>query len=302
MAKVFGHIAGHPVSSCFASRADLRAAGLHSPRIAGISGNGREGADSVVISGGYSTDEDFGNVILYTGHGGNKDGRQVGDQSITAPGNAGLLRSELEGHLVRVIRGAGSESPYSPAAGLRYDGLFRVESHRSVRVNGFLTFQFRLVSVDTGQVPIDARERGGEEDVTPFHGDEAHSPVPRQPSQIQRAVRKSAVTQRVKEWYGGQCQMCLQFLSVPGGLSYSEGAHILAIGKPYNGPDVVENVLCLCPNCHVLFDHGARYLTDELGVVDGLTHEQIRELRTVRAHRIDLRYVRAHRRRWVTES
>ncbi|WP_434403122.1 HNH endonuclease [Streptomyces sp. NBC_01353] len=24
-----------------------------------------------------------------------------------------------------------------------------------------------------------------------------------------------------------------------------------------NGPDIVENLLCLCPTCHVLFDAGA---------------------------------------------
>ncbi|MFJ1758411.1 YDG/SRA domain-containing protein [Kitasatospora sp. NPDC088134] len=301
MAKVFGHISGYPVGTWFVNRAALRKAGLHAPLVGGISGQGDEGADSIVISGGYSTDEDFGDVILYTGHGGNENGRQVGDQDITAHGNAGLVRSELEGHLVRVIRGSGNESPYAPDTGFRYDGLFRVDSHRSIYVNGFLTWQFRLVAVDTLQGSDDDRTPE-EEYVTPFHGEEVHPPVPRQSSQIQRSVRKSAVKQRVKQWHRGQCQMCHQLLSVPGGLSYSEGAHILAIGQPYNGPDIVENVLCLCPNCHVLFDYGARYLTDDLRVVDGLAHEQIGELRTVRQHRIDVRFVQAHRRRWVPGS
>ena len=37
--------------------------------------------------------------------------------------------------------------------------------------------------------------------------------------------------------------------------SYSEGAHIRPLGKPHDGPDQPDNVLC--PNCHVLFGAGA---------------------------------------------
>lgn len=43
---------------------------------AGISGSGEEGADSVVVSGGYEDDEDYGDVIVYTGHGGNDPTRE----------------------------------------------------------------------------------------------------------------------------------------------------------------------------------------------------------------------------------
>ena len=39
--------------------------------MAGISGAERDGADSIVVSGGYEDDEDYGNVIVYTGAGGN---------------------------------------------------------------------------------------------------------------------------------------------------------------------------------------------------------------------------------------
>lgn len=35
---------------------------------------------------------------------------------------------------------------------------------------------------------------------------------------------------------------------------YAEAAHIMPLGIPHNGPDKLENLLCLCPNCHVLFD------------------------------------------------
>ena len=65
-----GSTAPYTVGCCFASRAELSRAGVHGPRIAGIAGSGRSGARSVVLNGGYEDTEDFGDVILYTGHGG----------------------------------------------------------------------------------------------------------------------------------------------------------------------------------------------------------------------------------------
>ena len=61
-----------------------------------------------MVSGGYVDDQDLGDVIIYTGAGGNdpNTGRQVADQSIDHPNNAGLVTSELSGLPVRVTRGA----------------------------------------------------------------------------------------------------------------------------------------------------------------------------------------------------
>ena len=43
-----------------------------------------------------------------------------------------------------------------------------------------------------------------------------------------------------------------------------------------DGDDVEENVLCrLCPNHHVLFDHAAMYLTDDLELVDAATGNEL---------------------------
>jgi putative restriction endonuclease len=53
----------------FASRRDLAEAGVHPPHPHGISGSGADGADSIVVSGGYEDDEDYGDLIVYTGAG-----------------------------------------------------------------------------------------------------------------------------------------------------------------------------------------------------------------------------------------
>jgi putative restriction endonuclease len=67
---VFGHIPEYPVGSRFENRAALAEAGVHRHRQAGISGSASKGADSIVLSGGYEDDQDFGNLIIYTGYGG----------------------------------------------------------------------------------------------------------------------------------------------------------------------------------------------------------------------------------------
>jgi putative restriction endonuclease len=64
---VFGHIPGYPVGSWFENRAELADAGVHRHRQAGISGSASKGADSIVLSGGYEDDQDFGDLIIYTG-------------------------------------------------------------------------------------------------------------------------------------------------------------------------------------------------------------------------------------------
>jgi putative restriction endonuclease len=64
MARVFGDIAGVAVGATFTTRQALAQAGLHRPLQAGISGGGKEGADSVVLSGGYEDDRDDGETII----------------------------------------------------------------------------------------------------------------------------------------------------------------------------------------------------------------------------------------------
>ena len=57
--RVFGDTPGYPEGSRFESRAELSEAGVHRPTQAGISGSEREGADSIVLSGGYEDDQAF---------------------------------------------------------------------------------------------------------------------------------------------------------------------------------------------------------------------------------------------------
>jgi putative restriction endonuclease len=114
----FGHIDGVLVGSAFPNRSALAAARIHRPLMKGISGGEKEGADSIVLSGGYEDDEDEGNQIIYTGEGGRdpKTGKQIADQTLTG-GNLALAVSQIHGLPVRVTRGAG----HSPLIRLNQD-------------------------------------------------------------------------------------------------------------------------------------------------------------------------------------
>ena len=54
-----------------------------------------------------------------------------------------------------------------------------------------------------------------------------------------------------------KCQICGMTLTIKDGKPYAEAHHIKPLGNPHNGPDVRGNILCVCPNHHVLLDYGA---------------------------------------------
>ena len=85
-----GDLPGVAPGTIFPSRAELAAAGIHRAPQAGITGAAEQGAESIVLSGGYPDDRDEGDVIIYTGHGGRDpaSGRQIADQSFTRQNQA----------------------------------------------------------------------------------------------------------------------------------------------------------------------------------------------------------------------
>ncbi len=279
--RIFGHIPEYPEGTLFESRAELSQIGMHRPLQAGISGSAHEGADSIVLSGGYEDDQDFGNVIIYTGHGGRdpESRQQIGDQLLTR-GNRALAYSCQHGLPVRIIRGASHRSPFSPPIGYRYDGLYRVEDYwRETGKSGHAIWRYRLVKWShhaTAQPEI-AEQR------------ENYEIPSRQTSVIQRIVRDTHQARQIKELYDYHCQVCNTRLEGSAG-PYAEAAHIRPLGAPHNGPDTPDNILCLCPNHHVLFDYGGFAIADDFSLV-GLEGWLIVKL----DHNLDRGHIRYHR-------
>ncbi|XP_024983719.1 histone-lysine N-methyltransferase family member SUVH9-like [Cynara cardunculus var. scolymus] len=153
--RIVGAIPGIHVGDVFFFRMELCVLGIHGQAQAGIdflssshSSNGEPIATSVIVSGGYEDDEDGGDVIVYTGHGGqDKHGKQVVHQKLDG-GNLGMERSKHHGIEVRVVRGfkykgSASEKVYV------YDGLYKiVDAWFEVGKSGFGVYKFKLVRME----------------------------------------------------------------------------------------------------------------------------------------------------------
>jgi putative restriction endonuclease len=287
--SVYGEIPGYPPGSTFSSRDDVRQAGLHRHNQRGISGNFDEGADAIVVNGGYVDDEDYGDRIVYTGEGGQSNGKQVAAQALVL-GNAALAHSGDHGLPVRVIRGYEGDPQYSPKSGYRYDGLFAVTDRWSEpSIHGPLIYRFELVRQD-GDDTWQGQSQSSEAPA-------GTAEPPRTVGTVQRVVRNTRVSQWVKELYDYTCQICGIRLEVDG-VGYAEGAHIRALGTPHNGPDRAENILCLCPNDHVLFDRGALYVLDGY-VYDARTRLQLKPLGNRAPHLPKPEHLAYHRQRFA---
>lgn len=257
--RAFGHIDGIYEGQLFRNRLELSISGVHKPTQAGISGSQNEAADSIVVSGGYEDDEDYGDIIIYTGHGGRKDGstKQVTDQELVR-GNLALANNVKNGFPVRVIRGAHKNSLFAPDDGYRFDGLFRVEEYwKEKGISGFNIWRYRLRKIQKNLESESMILQEEKEEYTKTKSIE---------TTVQRIIRDTKLSRKVKKLYNYKCQVCDIAIETSSGL-YAEAAHIKPLGAPHNGPDRIENLLCLCPNHHVMFDYGGFSVLDDFNLI-----------------------------------
>ncbi|XRB16608.1 histone-lysine N-methyltransferase [Pseudoscourfieldia marina] len=124
-----GHIPGVNVGDIFSGRGEAAAVGVHMmmQRIdyANNSDDGShsKGAYAVCLGGGYCDDEDNGEVVTYTGMGGQSGKLQVRDQEMTK-GNLALRCNFETGTPVRLIRG--KRDGFTHFVTYVYDGLYNV--------------------------------------------------------------------------------------------------------------------------------------------------------------------------------
>jgi putative restriction endonuclease len=250
----YGEVPDCPAGTVFKDRREAYDAGVHRTTQAGIAGQA-QGTQSICLSDGYSDDKIQGDLITYTGFGGRNanTGQHIADQKLEK-GNLGLVENYKLGRPVRVLvkesvlTGTRSDTDYL------YLGLFTVAGWNWGTRDGYkiLMYQLRAIAGESlipGEV-TEALTRG--EDL----------PTQRRTSSVNRIVRNYEVAASVKRLYDNTCQICRTRLVTAAG-PYSEGAHIRPLGIPHNGPDTLDNLLCLCPNCHALFDgHALTVLPD----------------------------------------
>ena len=275
----FWHIGSAGVGDTFTDRDALSKSGIHRPRQKGIWGRQDEGVESIVLSGGYEDDRDFGDVILYTGEGGQDpvSRQHVHDQELTG-GNRALAVNVLYGFAVRVVRGKGA-TQFSPTSGYRYDGLYiPSDVWRERGRSGHFVWRYRLDALSGESSRLRDSTRLSEQ------GRKAVTEVVFSPS-----VMASEAPRRVREIHGSRCQVCGECVNTPLGplaeLVFLQPPHV-----PHDGPNIESNLLCLCPSHANLLRRGFISVHDD-GSLVGLAGS----LRMHRDHRVGAGFARYHR-------
>jgi putative restriction endonuclease len=145
--------------------------------------------------------------------------------------------------------------------------------------SGFRIWRYRLIKM--------ADSAAYRESVSETRG--IYSVASRQEITVQRVVRNTGQAQRLKALDNYKCQVCkirLEGLAGP----YAEAAHIRPLGAPHDGPDTLDNMLCLCPNHHVLLDHGGIAIDENLWLIG-----EERSLLVHRQHPINEEHLRSRR-------
>jgi [histone H3]-lysine9 N-trimethyltransferase EHMT len=159
--RIVGPMPGISVGDAFFFRMELCVLGLHGQVQAGIdyvsegqSASGEPIATSIIVSGGYEDDEDRGDILVYTGHGGRDPNlhKHCIDQKLQG-GNLALERSMAYGIEVRVIRAV--KSRRSPVGKVYfYDGLYKVVDYWLDRGKaGFGVYKYKMMRIE-GQEPM----------------------------------------------------------------------------------------------------------------------------------------------------
>lgn len=151
--KRIGVVPGVEVGDIFFFRMELCLIGLHAPCMAGIDYMGLKisqdeepVAVSIVSSGGYEDNVEDGDVLIYSGQGGNiyRKDKEIMDQKLER-GNLALEKSLHRGNDVRVIRGM-KDVANTTGKVYVYDGLYKIQgSWVEKGKSGCNVFKYKLV-------------------------------------------------------------------------------------------------------------------------------------------------------------
>jgi len=116
------------------------------------------------------------------------------------------------------------------------------------------------------------------------------NPPPKYKLTTYRVLRYTALARSIKELHRYRCQLCdSSALRLANGIPYAEAHHIKPLGSHHKGLDTPGNILCVCPNCHVLLDYCAVKI-------------RISKLRIDTRHNIEKKYIAYHNARVSQEN
>lgn len=98
---------------------------------------------------------------------------------------------------------------------------------------------------------------------------------------IYRVLRDTQLARKIKAQHSNSCQPCNHSILLPNGSRYAEAHHIMPLGIPHNGPDISQNIVCVCPNHYVELDLGAIEIS-------------VAAIATAEGHSVSEEFIRSH--------
>lgn len=80
--------------------------------------------------------------------------------------------------------------------------------------------------------------------------------------------RDESLVRRIKSIYSNCCQICGLSIRIGPDKFFSNVHHIWPLGKPFDGPDCLENLICVCPNHHAQLDYHSIELSPKDLILD----------------------------------
>ncbi len=111
-----------------------------------------------------------------------------------------------------------------------YTGYYKLKDFRQSPTDKLL-FQYKILNVEDG------------ENIT------------RSIRAVNQINRNTKLVNALKLLYENKCQICNIKIAIGENEYYSEVHHLKPLGMPHNGPDKIENMIIVCPNCHVKLDY-----------------------------------------------
>lgn len=191
-------------------------------------------------------------VSAYENNGEIETGRAVAVLNIVWPGvDLGAVPSEIRGRTANQNNNRNRQDDFN-----RLIQLIRSESDRPHLEPSEHSGKVRPDANPPAYTP-GSSETGGIDSEMSVASDLEHPPAERVVTTVTRVVRDTELAKRIKKLHSQLCQLCGQTVQLADGTGYAEGHHLQPLGKPHDGPDVAENIVCLCPNHHAACDLGA---------------------------------------------
>lgn len=89
----------------------------------------------------------------------------------------------------------------------------------------------------------------------PPKANDINAPAGREIVSISRIIRDTKMSLYAKQLHNFCCQICGHSIMLGKGQKYAEAHHLKPLGQPHNGPDILANIVCLCPNHHAELDY-----------------------------------------------